>query len=96
MVFFVAFVPPLINQAENVTLQLWFLASTFVILATLNATCYAVFDGRAQHFLASAKTQRFFYIGGGSLMCGADVWAITSKWADLSRHRLLVNCTAGH
>ena len=79
MVFFVAFLPQFINENANVNSQLWILALTFVALASLNATLYAVFAGRAQHFLSSAKTQRVFNLSGGSLMCGAGIWALTSK-----------------
>ncbi|OUS24128.1 lysine transporter LysE ['Osedax' symbiont bacterium Rs2_46_30_T18] len=79
MVFFVAFLPQFINTNVDVNSQLWILALTFVALASLNATLYAVFAGRAQQFLSSAKTQRVFNISGGSLMCGAGIWALTSK-----------------
>ncbi|EPJ49251.1 MAG: hypothetical protein OFPI_25560 [Osedax symbiont Rs2] len=79
MVFFIAFLPQFINQNADVNSQLWILALTFVALASLNATLYALFAGRAQHLLSCAKTQRAFNLSGGSLMCGAGIWALTSK-----------------
>jgi threonine/homoserine/homoserine lactone efflux protein len=79
IVFFVAFLPQFINTTTDVTSQLWILAVTFVALATLNATLYAVFAGKAQLALSSAKTQRLFNICGGSLLSGAGVLALTVK-----------------
>src|SRR3982751_6877574 len=43
IVFFVAFLPQFISPGADVTRQLWILASTFVVMAGLNATLYAVF-----------------------------------------------------
>ena len=79
IIFFVAFLPQFINIEAEITSQLWLLAMTFVALATLNATLYAVFAGRAQQVLASAKTQRIFNICGGSLLSSAGIWALTAK-----------------
>lgn len=62
IIFFVAFLPQFINANAEATPQLWALAITFVALATLNATMYAVFAGKAQQVLSSPKTQRIFNI----------------------------------
>jgi len=43
IIFFVAFLPQFINPSAAVAPQLWILSVTFVALATLNATLYAVF-----------------------------------------------------
>ncbi len=48
IVFFVAFLPQFINPAADVTRQLWVLATTFVVMAGLNATLYAVFAASAR------------------------------------------------
>ena len=48
IIFFVAFLPQFINTNTDVTAQLWLLALTFIALASLNATLYAVFAGKAQ------------------------------------------------
>lgn len=77
--FFVAFLPQFLNPNAAVTQQLWVLAVTFVIMATLNATLYAVFAGSARKLLASPKAQRRFNLAGGSLLSAAGVWALLAK-----------------
>ena len=79
IVFFVAFLPLFINTNSSVTPQLWVLALTFVALATLNATLYAVFAAKARQLLSSAKTQRMFNFTGGSLLSVAGFWALSAK-----------------
>lgn len=79
IVFFVAFLPQFINQNAGVTRQLWVLAITFVALAMLNATLYAIFAGSARKILASPRAQRYFNISGGSLLSAAGVWALLAK-----------------
>ncbi|MDQ5909277.1 MAG: hypothetical protein QG599_1372 [Pseudomonadota bacterium] len=79
MVFFVAFLPQFISPHADVTGQLWVLAMTFVALATLNATLYAVFATAAQRFLASPQGQQRFHRVGGSLLAGAGVWALLAR-----------------
>lgn len=81
MVFFVAFLPQFINPMERATPQLWILAVTFVVLATANATLYAVFAGSARRLLSSSKAQRRFNLAGGSLLSVAGIWALTVKRA---------------
>jgi len=79
IVFFVAFLPQFINQSAGVTQQLWLLAITFVAMATLNASLYAVFAGSARKLLASARAQRCFNLAGGSLLSAAGMWALLAK-----------------
>ena len=79
IIFFVAFLPQFINTNADVTTQLWVLAITFVALATLNATMYAVFAGKAQQVLSSPRTQRIFNVCGGSLLSTAGIWALSAK-----------------
>lgn len=79
IIFFVAFLPQFVNSGSEITTQLWMLASTFVILASLNATLYAVFAGKAQKTLSSPKTQRIFNMCGGSLLSTAGAWALSVK-----------------
>ena len=47
IVFFVAFLPQFIDPSMDATPQLWILAVTFVVLAAVSATLYAVFAGSA-------------------------------------------------
>ena len=79
IIFFVAFLPQFINSKEPVAQQLWVLAVTFVVLATINATLYAVFAGSARRLLASPRAQRSFNIAGGSLLSIAGLWALLAK-----------------
>ena len=79
IIFFVAFLPQFINQAGDVSRQMALLALTFVVMATLNATLYAVFASSARRFLASPRAQRGFNIAGGSLLSAAGVWALLAR-----------------
>ena len=79
IVFFVAFLPQFITPGANVTRQLWVLAVTFVVLATINAGLYAVFAASARKLLASPQAQRLFNFSGGSLLSAAGVWALLAK-----------------
>lgn len=77
--FFVAFLPQFINPGAGVNEQLWVLALTFVALATLNASLYALFGASARSLLASPRTQRGFHLAGGSLLSLAGVWALLAR-----------------
>jgi threonine/homoserine/homoserine lactone efflux protein len=79
IVFFVAFLPQFINPSAGTVAQLWVLAVTFVALATLNATLYAVFATSARRLLASPAAQRRFDLVGGSLLSLAGVWALAAR-----------------
>jgi threonine/homoserine/homoserine lactone efflux protein len=79
IVFFVAFLPQFIQAGADVSRQLWVLALTFVVMATLNATLYAVFASNARRFLSSSSARRGFDLAGGSLMSAAGVWALLAK-----------------
>lgn len=81
IVFFVAFLPQFINSKAGVTQQLWMLAVTFVVMAILNATLYAVFASSARKLLASPRAQRRLNFAGGSLLLTAGVWALLAKRA---------------
>ena len=79
IVFFVAFLPQFLNPGARVAPQLWVLAVTFVVMATLNATLYASFATSARGFLASPRAQRRFNLAGGSLLSVAGVFALLAK-----------------
>ena len=55
------------------------LAITFVTLAALNATLYAVFAQSARRLLSSATAQRRFNLAGGTLLAGAGLWALLAR-----------------
>jgi len=79
IIFFVAFLPQFISPQAEVTRQLWILALTFVALATLNATLYAIFAASARRLLASPRAQRRFNLAGGSLLSAAGLWALAAR-----------------
>lgn len=79
IVFFVAFLPQFIDAAAPVAAQLWLLATTFVVLAVINASLYAVFAASARRLLGSARAQRRFNLVGGSLLSSAGVWALLAR-----------------
>jgi threonine/homoserine/homoserine lactone efflux protein len=81
IVFFVAFLPQFIHPQADVVPQLWLLAITFVALAMLNATLYAVFAASARRLLASPRAQRRFNLTGGTLLSLAGVWALMARRA---------------
>jgi threonine/homoserine/homoserine lactone efflux protein len=63
----------------EVSPQLWTLAVTFVVMASLNAGLYAAFAGSAQKVLSSPRAQRRFNLAGGSLLSAAGIWALLAK-----------------
>lgn len=79
IIFFIAFLPQFLVPGAPVAPQLWLLAATFVALATLNATLYAVFAGAARQLLASPRAQRAFNLSGGTLLCAAGTWALLAR-----------------
>jgi threonine/homoserine/homoserine lactone efflux protein len=79
IIFFIAFLPQFINHAMPVQPQLWLLATTFVVLASVNATLYATFAASARRLLNSARAQRRFNLTGGSLLTVAGIWALLAR-----------------
>lgn len=81
IVFFVAFLPQFVSPGAGIPVarQLWVLAVTFISLAILNSTLYAVFAVSARRLLASSAAQRRFNLAGGSLLSAAGVWALLAK-----------------
>jgi threonine/homoserine/homoserine lactone efflux protein len=79
VVFFVAFLPQFLSTSAPVPPQLWILAATFVVLATINASLYAAFASAARRLLESPRAQRRFNLLGGSLISVAGVWALLAK-----------------
>ncbi|MBS1198777.1 MAG: Lysine exporter protein [Proteobacteria bacterium] len=76
IVFFVAFLPQFVRSGAEVGQQLWILAITFVLLAILNASLYAVFAASARHVLNSPRAQHRFNLSGGILLAAAGILAI--------------------
>jgi threonine/homoserine/homoserine lactone efflux protein len=81
IVFFVAFLPQFIEPRAEGAPQLWLLAATFVGMATVNASLYAVFASSARRLLASPRAQRRFHVTGGLLLSSAGIWALLARRA---------------
>ncbi|QII85090.1 LysE family translocator [Bordetella hinzii] len=79
IIFFVAFLPQFIQPARALLPQYLVLSLTFVALAALNATMYAVFAGQARRALTSPAAQKRFNLAGGSLLAGAGLWALVAR-----------------
>lgn len=79
IIFFVAFLPQFLDTSAPVPPQLWILAATFVVLATVNASLYAAFASAARKLLESPRAQRRFNLLGGSLISVAGAWALLAK-----------------
>ena len=79
IVFFMTFLPQFINPSASITQQLWVLAVTFLAMATLNATLYAVFASSASKLLASPRAQWSLNFSGGLLLSVAGVWVLLAK-----------------
>ncbi len=79
IVFFIALLPQFISAAHPAVPQLWILGITFVVLATIGATSYALFAASIRRFLASPRAQKAYSYVGGGLLCGAGIWALSAK-----------------
>ena len=79
IIFFVAFLPQFLRADGNVAAQLWILAVTFVVLATVNAALYAVFAASARRALSTPAAQRRFNVAGGVLLTAAGTWALFAR-----------------
>ena len=81
IIFFMAFLPQFVSPEANTIQQLWILDTTFVVLAAINATSYAVFAGKARQLRSHPSTQRIFNLSSGSLLSIAGLWALSAKRA---------------
>ena len=79
IVFFIALLPQFISPAHPVTQQLWILGATFVTLATVGATSYALFAASIRRLLSTPRAQKIYSYAGGGLLGGAGVWALSAK-----------------
>lgn len=71
--FFVAFLPQFIDPGEPAPPQLIVLGGTFLALAGINASVYAVFAGRVRDALSNPAVRRWFNRAGGTVLIGAGV-----------------------
>jgi Putative threonine efflux protein len=78
IMFFVAFLPQFLDLSRSLFPQMAILETTFLVLATLNATLYALLASLARHQIRKPRVQRIVNRTGGSLMIGAGL--LTLGW----------------
>lgn len=82
IIFFVAFVPQFLVATRDLPAQIVVLVATFVVLAAINATLYALLASAARRKIREPRIQRAVNRTGGSLLIGAGVlaagWRTTS------------------
>jgi threonine/homoserine/homoserine lactone efflux protein len=81
IIFFVAFLPQFLDPHGPVALQLAIFEATFLVLATVNASLYALLAAMARRQIRKPAVQRIVNRTGGSLMIGAGALAVGWKRA---------------
>jgi threonine/homoserine/homoserine lactone efflux protein len=76
IIFFVAFVPQFLDATRPFWSQVVTLEATFVTLAILNATFFALVASAARRTLRQPRVQQAVNRTGGSLLIGAGLFAI--------------------
>jgi threonine/homoserine/homoserine lactone efflux protein len=79
IVFFMAFLPQFVNPKAAVSPQLLLLCGTFLFLASINATIYALFAGSVRESVRSARARRLFNRCGGTALIGAGLLTATMR-----------------
>ena len=74
IVFFVAFLPQFISPIGHAAPQFLILGATFLLLAAINATLYAVFAGHLGETVQNSRARRWFNRCAGSALIGAGVF----------------------
>jgi threonine/homoserine/homoserine lactone efflux protein len=72
--FFVAFLPQFIDPLKPVFTQFLLLGGTFLFLAMINATLYALFAGRLGETMKKRNVRKWFNRCGGSALIGAGIF----------------------
>ncbi|MBZ9788589.1 LysE family translocator [Rhizobium sp. 3T7] len=78
IVFFVAFVPQFLNPALPFFGQMLIMEATFLVLATINASIYALAANAARGLIRKASVQRAVNRTGGTLLIAAG--AVTAGY----------------
>ncbi|WP_307233427.1 LysE family translocator [Pararhizobium capsulatum] len=71
IVFFVAFLPQFLDATLPLLPQMMIFETTFLVLATLNATTYALMASAARKTIRKPNIQRIVNRTGGTLLIGA-------------------------
>ena len=77
--FFVAFLPQFISSRSGTFSQFLLLEATFLFLAALNATLYALFAGQLRDKLQNSKVRRWLNRSGGTTLICAGLVTATLK-----------------
>ncbi len=78
IVFFVAFVPQFLNPSQPFFGQMLIMEATFLVLATINASVYALAANAARGLIRKASVQRAVNRTGGTLLIAAG--AVTAGY----------------
>ncbi|OWV98231.1 lysine transporter LysE [Rhizobium sp. R72] len=78
IVFFVAFVPQFLNPSQPFFGQMLIMEATFLVLATINASIYALAANAARGLIRKASVQRAVNRTGGTLLIAAG--AVTAGY----------------
>jgi threonine/homoserine/homoserine lactone efflux protein len=70
VVFFAAFLPQFVDPTAPILPQFAVLGTTFVVLATVNATCYALAAGELARLLAGRTARTMLNRVAGALLIG--------------------------
>lgn len=79
IIFFVAFLPQFLNTSQPLLPQMVVFETTFLVLAILNASIYALMASMARSSIRKPSVQCAVNRVGGSLMIGAGVFAALWK-----------------
>ena len=78
IVFFVAFLPQFLDASQPFLPQIIVMGGTFLVLATLNVTLYALLASAARRTAQRPSVQRVVNRIGGSVLIGAGI--LTATW----------------
>ncbi len=73
IVFFVAFLPQFLDLSRPLFNQMLIFETTFLVLATINATTYALMASAARKTIRKPNVQRIVNRTGGTLLVGAGL-----------------------
>jgi threonine/homoserine/homoserine lactone efflux protein len=72
--FFVAFLPQFISPHSPAFSQILILGGTFLFLALINATLYALFAGQLRETIKKTSVRKWFNRCGGTALIGAGIF----------------------
>lgn len=72
--FFVAFLPQFVRPEQPATGQILILGGTFLLLALINATLYALLAGQLRETIKRSRVRRWFNRCGATALIGAGIF----------------------